>query len=296
MQVFQIEMSYAFSRDMAFSPDGRFLAVHVNNRLTLLDTTGGPARPVPEAGYFSGVFAFIRDDTILRHCSYSGIQLLHLESGKKRRIGFQSATAHSIAVSPNANRLFVSVYNYGRNKKHNIRVVQLANMKRRTSFAPADEYMYRLILSADGRWLAGLSSVSGTLRAWNVGEAELPSRASLKAERREFRNDIALSFNGSHLVEVDNHGLSIWNTSSGEHLRSGKHRRGVTAVACSPTRPIFVAGDSGGQVFLWDYTGRVLTRYDWGLSKVHDLCFALDSLRCAALDTKGKVVVWDVDL
>jgi hypothetical protein len=59
---------------------------------------------------------------------------------------------------------------------------------------------------------------------------------------------------------------------------------------------MFATGDTGGQVFLWDHTGRVLTRYDWGLGEVYAMCFAPDGLRCAAIDRAGKVVVWDVDV
>lgn len=110
------------------------------------------------------------------------------------------------------------------------------------------------------------------------------------------RNEIALSADGARLVATDNRSVTVWDVATGKEVfRSGKHRRAVESAACNPTRPVFVAGDSAGKVFLWGYTGNVLTRFDWALGEIRGLCFAPDGLRCAAVDRQGKVVVWDVE-
>ena len=152
----------------------------------------------------------------------------------------------------------------------------------------------RLVVSADGKWLAGKSNQ--TLRVWNVGGPEVPARALRFVKTKSLVYDFALSADGLHLVGVGSTGLSIWKTSGGGFIHSGKHRRTVKAVACSPTKPMLVTGDNAGQVFLWDYSGNILTGYDWQLGEVCGLCFAPDGLRCAVVDKTGKVVIWDVDV
>ncbi len=49
-------------------------------------------------------------------------------------------------------------------------------------------------------------------------------------------------------------------------------------------------------MFLWDDELHDLKRYDWKMADLQGICFAADGLRCAAVDSKGKVVVWDVDV
>jgi WD40 repeat protein len=158
-----------------------------------------------------------------------------------------------------------------------------------------------LALSADGRRLAGRGP---ELLVWDLAIPDHPQLAvisvpaGLPGSPAEW---FALSADGTRLVTISNRGVTLWDTANGtptamEMFRSGKHRRRVSAVACSPTRPLFATGDTAGQVFLWDQAGHVLTRYDWGLDEVYALCFAPDGLRCAAIDRNGKVVVWDVDV
>ena len=135
----------------------------------------------------------------------------------------------------------------------------------------------------------------------NPGPTELLAFVEVRAGKLgSYVDGIALSADGTRLATIGNRGVTLWDLANGaparEVFRSGKHRRGVTAVACNPTKSVLVTGDTAGQVFLWDDTGRVLTRFDWGLGDVYGLTFAPDGLRCAAADAKGKIVVWDVDV
>jgi WD40 repeat protein len=113
-----------------------------------------------------------------------------------------------------------------------------------------------------------------------------------KGELRGF----ALSPDGARLATASSRGVSLWDAVTGdEAFSSGKHRRKVETVCFSPTQPLLATGDATGNVFLWDFTGRVLTRFEWGLRAVKGLGFAPDGLRCAATDGY-KVVIWDVDV
>jgi WD40 repeat protein len=113
---------------------------------------------------------------------------------------------------------------------------------------------------------------------------------------RDRVHDFALTHDGKLLAVADGYALTLRDSANGKQVaRSGQHRRAVTAVACSPKQPLLVSGDKTGKVFLWDTTGRVLKRYDWGLGEVYGLTFDADGLRAAAVDASGKVVVWDID-
>jgi WD40 repeat protein len=105
-----------------------------------------------------------------------------------------------------------------------------------------------------------------------------------------------LSADGSRLVTVGSRGITMWNADTGQQLwASGKHRCGVQVAAFCPTRLLLATGDNAGLIFLWDATGRVLTRYDFGLQNASGLAFAPDGLRCAAAGT-DSVVLWDIDV
>jgi WD40 repeat protein len=293
VQTFQVEVDSAYHKKIAFSPDGRYLALDVRT-LTLLDTTGGPARSFPELGILCYGMAFVRNGAAIACTPYAGgIQVLDLATGTARKHMLKKVYPHAVAAVPSADAFYVSIFNFG--GKSDLRLFGTANLKRWTSFAQMDERVDRLALSADGRWLAGHSSWV-TLRVWNVSRSKLPVHTSITVETRVSPNDFALSADGSRLVAGDSYALYVWDTATGARVvHSGKHRRGVMAVACNPTKPIIATGDNVGNVFLWDHAGNILTRFDWGLGHVSGLTFAADGLRCAAIGGTGKVVIWDVD-
>lgn len=294
MQTFQVEVESAYHKKMAFSPDGRFLVIDAK-ALTLLDTAGGPTRTFPELGILSYGIAFVLNGAAIACTPFGGgVQVLDLATGKARKHEPKGVYPHAVAAVPTADAFYVSVYNF--EGKSDLRVFGAADLKQRAAFAAMDDKVDRLAISADGKRLAGRAGWR-TLRVWNVGRPKLPARPAIKVDAKTQPNDFALSADGSRLAAGDSYALYVWDTASGERVvHSGKHRRGVMSVACCPTKPVIATGDNAGNVFLWDHTGRVLTRFDWGLTHVSGLAFAADGLRCAAIDGTGKVVVWDVDV
>jgi hypothetical protein len=293
MQTFQVEVHSRYPKGVAFTPDGRYLAVGAKP-FTLLDTSGGPARTFPELNPLPWGFVLVGAGTAIAFCNYgpgAWIEVADLDGGPVRTHQLTAGYGQAVAADPNADAFFASVHNYG--AESNLRLFGTADLAERATFAATNETMDRLVLSANGKWLAGKSW--GLLWTWNVGGAELPTHAAATVPFTSAA--LALSGDGTKLVAVNGRGVAMWKTANGEEVfRSGKHRRDVTAVACHPTRPLFVTGDSASTVFLWDHTGRVLTRFDWGLEYVSGLAFAADGLRCAAIGGTGKVVIWDVDV
>lgn len=287
MQAFQLPTGLvAFRRHLTFDPDGRTLAVG-HNHLTLIDTATGAMRTLDElAGLWN--FEFVNGGATMAGALHSEIRVLDLATGQLRSRRFESSV-YALAAAPGADRMFVSVFD--RSPKSLLRAVSAADLEDRVKFDGSDDVAHLLAVSADGRRLAASTGLA--LRVWDVGGPALPTRAVTKELSA---NGFAFAAN-ERLAVAHANGVVLWDARTGaEVFRSGKHRRGVTAVACHPSREVLATGDSAGKVFVWDHGGRVLSRFEWGLEQVAGLAFAPDGLRCAAVDTHGKVVVWDVDL
>jgi WD40 repeat protein len=295
MQTFQLTREAIWYGQMSFSPDGRWLALS-GKPFHLLDTTGQEQPAILPLGQFRRGFVYVRGGTAIAYlpdarllCEYD------LTTRQERQCQIEDGYAESIAADPSGETLFLSVSRVRYGDKKVIRVMGARDFKTRGKFGAVSDDLRVLTPSADGQWIGATSY--HRVRAWRVGGDKLPARAAICATPKSGARGFALSADGGHLAVVSSSGLEIWDTQTGKRVAfSGKHRRTVTAVACCPTKPVLVTGDGAGQVFLWDHTGRVLTRFDWKLSEVRALCFAPDGLRCAAVDPSGKVVVWDVDV
>jgi WD40 repeat protein len=302
VQTFHIgESRGAYS--LAFSPDGLYLGVG-SIPYTILDTTGrNPPEKIKLAKYAWG-YCFVRGGQRLVYLTDGRELGFHdRDTGKTVTRRFQRGFARDLVTSADGKALYMIVWPDGRHSANRILsevwMLDPGTMHRRAAFARHPGISERLAVSADGSRLATYEGgpVDRFIRVWNIAGGKLPKRAVVRVKPRIQVDRFALSCNGSRLAAVSSRGLTIWDTKSGEEvIHSGKHRRSVTAVACSPNRPTLVTGDNAGKVFLWDTAGRVLKRYDWGLSNVYHVAFAPDGLRAAAVDATGKVVVWDVDV
>jgi hypothetical protein len=74
-------------------------------------------------------------------------------------------------------------------------------------------------------------------------------------------------------------------------------KRACESVAFSPNGAFLLAGRSDGAVTLFDTnTWEPVRTLDWRVGPLRAVQFAPDGTRAAAVGTKGKVVVWDVDV
>ncbi|MCI0704129.1 MAG: WD40 repeat domain-containing protein [Planctomycetia bacterium] len=294
MQVFQT--SSVWRNQMAFAPDGRFLAVAAQS-ITLLDTTDGTTRELTaggSTGLLTWLFAFVRGGSAIAYYLDDTLAVRDLATGSELRETFSDASISGLVTDPRTDTLYVTFQSFA-NGRAEFRAFDPTTLKQRAVFGGSNQLCYSTVISADGQRLACMTI--GGLRVWRVPEAGQQSRPSRRIGMPH-PTAFAISLDGSRLVTTSSsRGVTMWNSSSGKEVwRSGKHRRGVHASAWCPTRPIFATGDSGGGVFFWDEDGHVLKRYDWKLDAVYALAFAPDGLRCAAADIRGKVVVWDVDV
>jgi len=292
MLTFQME-DFSGGR-LCFSPDGRFIAIGCRGGLMLIDTVGKTARSLSEVAGHLGGYAFVRGGTAIAHIQYreGEIVVRNLTTGALQKSHLRGECWQSITADLRGDTFFASSRPPGESTLWRINA---ETPRQRTPFGGTNCRADRLAVSADGRWLAGQRDKA--FEVWHVGGVRLPKAESIHLRTDGAHHDFALSADGASLIAVGGSGVRVWNTSYGKYkTHFNAHEGTVTAVACDPTKPGFITGDNVGQVFLWDFTGRVLTRYDWKLGEIYSLAFAPDGLRAAAVDHSGKLVVWDVDV
>ena len=311
MQTFQRTVQGEWRGDIQFSPDGRWLAsssdsyVPFVGRLlapfVLFDTTG--QEPPKELPRVDAPFLFVRGGRAvvfgLQSWKHSRLGALDLATGKVREVPLGGEwDPWGFAGGSGGETFYVCVRTLSgtvvktSSGPSEVRVFGAKDLKLRGTVGKTKAEANGLLSSADGHWVA-VGSNKGVL-LWNVGGAKRAKRPALYLNPTD--GAAALSADGGLLVSPGQYALRAFDTATGElAFGSGKHKRAVWSAACCPTRPLIASGDSKGNVFFWDHTGNVLARYDWKLKDVRSLCFAPDGLRCAAADTTGKVVVWDVD-
>jgi WD40 repeat protein len=292
MQAFQLTKEAVWYGEVRFSPNGRWLALN-GKPFGLLDPTSGSVTELPLSDYRAG-FAFTRSGSAIAYLPGRKVLREHdLATGREREWAVRDGHPLSVAASPGGETLYMSVSGPSYGESASIRVLGAEGMEGRATFGTVADDLRALRVSADGRWIGATSY--HRVRAWHLDGEKWPSRASVCATPKAGASNFALSANGARLAIVTSRGLEVWDTATGKRaVDSGKHRRRVTAVACSPMKPLIATADNAGNVFLWDHAGNVLTRYAWGLGEVRSLAFAPDGLRCAAAGS-GKVVIWDVD-
>jgi WD40 repeat protein len=286
-------------RGLEFTPDGRYL--HANtNTANLLDTTGADppgVLPAHLCGFVRGATACVR---VVNPPWTGEIEFTDLGTRKRTSHHLKGVAVGGGTVSPDGTLIYLAVQirspGWYSNPVSEIVVWSATHLRKLRAFGRHRGRLRKLELSADGGRIAGSWSNGCALGVWDAS-SNRPGEPAVRVEARGQTAGSALSGDGSRLAAAASYGLTIWDTTTGERVaHSGLHRLGVTAVACCPTKPVLVTGDRAGKIFLWDYTGRVLTRYTWKLKDIRGLAFAPDGLRCAAVDAKGRVVIWDVDV
>jgi hypothetical protein len=284
---------------LAFTADGRFLGVEAHP-FTLFDTLGGgdPVQ-VPSGGSFESHYRFVRSGAaVASRTDFNAVAVRDLRTGEvvRRTLDLR---VEDLAPGPGGETLFVHGYALGL-VHGEVHVLDAADLTSRREFLWRGGHMLAFTVSADGRWAAA-RDISNRYRnsRLHVGPTH-GSGTPTRLEPPGYVSDFCLNPDGSRLAAATTKGLVVWDTASGrEVVHSGKHRRAVNAVAWAPDRPLLATGDSGGLVFFWDAAGRVLRRYQWGLTKVDGLAFAPDGCRCAAAGGAlgdARIVVWDVDV
>jgi WD40 repeat protein len=286
---------------LAFSPDGRLLAAWGWGRACVLDTASGTVRGVfGSAATFVTALAgvgFTADSRCLvsyREGDRPPVAVYDLESGEVLR-RCPEEYGSGVEVGP-GGRLVYLAHRLADNAVEIIPWNPLTG-EALPPVARHKGFPLKLAISADEKWGAGSSR--GTIRLWPLGGGgpRAPASRALTLDRGQV-SGLALSGDGAFVAYCGRHaGVGVGDTSTGELWRVSEQSTTHTReVAFHPSRPLLAFSGGGAEVAFYDAAVQAeVRRFAWGTDRVTATAFSPDGLRCAAA-TKGKVVIWDVDV
>jgi WD40 repeat protein len=302
-----------FGRALAFSPDGRTLAVAGRHRISLwaLDRGTRTVLDTPEVPFSSDAVAFAPDGRTLAASAGARVVLWDLPS-RTRRASLPLPTGMVgnvglLAFSPDG-RVLAAANDGGILLVWDVaRRAQLAIVP--TGISSINDLAFR----ANGRIVAvaGLASGGGPYgqgdpvpaNAVTVDVAGRYIRESVRMQASlESAPAVAFRRDGTALAAVGDaqQRVAVWNVTRRAHQVTMAGRYPVTGVVLSRDAGLMAMASPGGEVTLWDFGGRVLLgplpgfhprRGEFSLSP-RTGSFTSDGRRLAISDGTGSVFVW----
>jgi WD40 repeat protein/serine/threonine protein kinase len=292
---------------LAYSPDGRFVAVTTQEQTIVLweVETGREVRVFQ--GHRSVVknVAFSPDGQFL--ASGAG-DLVRSEPGEVMvwktdtgqevyRLRGHTDPIYGVAFSPDGRRL-VSC-----SEDQTVKVWDLGTGQEALTIRAHADMVRAVAFSSDGTRLAS-GCADGTIKVWdaNPWTDDRPSQevhTLAGAGARIFR--ISFHPDGRHLAAAsDNETITVWDSlaSEGQPLRRIPSDSPTFAAAYSPDGSLLATATSDGVVWLLDAaTGKTLrTLASHRLGPIRDLAFSPNGRRLAAASWDRTVHVWDLPL
>lgn len=265
---------------LAFSPDGKYLAVSDDTEISIWDVTlgnkitsfvgNGRIAFSPDGKWFAGVV------------ESSDIRLLEVGTWRKIHTFKNTIYADVVTFSPDSQMLVIGLY-------ESIAFWDIATQK----FLPTSYYhdglVSEIFFAPDGQMMVS-GGGDNRIRFWNLATGQ---------EIRALRgNQLAMSRDGRLVsARLDLDTIQLWNAETGQELKTLTITgEGIIRLAFSPDGRLLGSANIGRTITLWNTgTGELINTLSGYSSEVWELAFSPDGKMIATVDDAyGLVIIWGV--
>ncbi len=275
---------------VAYSPDGKYLAVASGKVIHLFDATTrvllrrltshkGEVTSVTIGGYGKLLVSGSKDKTV---------RVWDVERGKVCHIliGHEDEVT-SVTISGDGKLLASG------SKDKTVCVWDVESGKKRHRLTGHEEWVWDVTLSTDGKWLAS-GSRDNRIQVWDSGE-----HVRILTGHNYFVNSVTFSPDGKILASAGSldETILLWDVQRGKLLRGlTEHKHGVTYVVFSPNGNQVASGSPEGDILISDIKmGKILNRFNGHKGGVTSIMFRPDSTQLVSSSNDKTVRLWSVE-
>lgn len=305
--------------NLAFSPDGKFLALGEDNRLTSVYRTSDWGKLYTfefGSGWCGGCATFVTftpDSRSMVMASHHGsVKKYNLEDGKLVTVYSQEINdITSLQVSPNGNTLMAAT-------EKALFLWDVTSGKEISSFNPIPEQeINEVIFTVDGQRLL-ITSNNSTCLIWDIASAKptgsltgflnMRDKGGLTydpnfiwdmqiAKYVRFKNQLVLTPDGKSLIK-GKFGSKVkrWDVASGKAIMDYVgHSKAVLCYDLSRDGKRLVTGGGDGRIILWNAeTGDSIKVIKAHREPILDIQFNSDETKVAASSWDARLITWDL--
>jgi WD40 repeat protein len=178
-----------------------------------------------------------------------------------------------------------------------LRILDLATGKERWAAKAAEDFIWGISISPDGKLVASRGSSDPALRLWDFASGKQIAHA--QADNNAGVGGVVFWPDGKTIAAVHaNHNVHLYDVSDPAQLRPlGRelrgHQREIWSLALLPDKSTLVSGSKEGSVWLWNTnTTRFNERFVALPVSASAWRFAPDSRSVQTLDQEGHVANW----
>ncbi len=270
-------------RALAFSPDGRFLAVASTIGVWLYDLEDlNKLTLLPVEGAFA--VAFSPETTTLAVGSEQEISLWDLATGTPTVSLGGLGWVRFMSISPDGSTLASGTGGYG------IALWDLATGTHKATLEGQTSPGSSVSFSPDGAVLVS-GEEDGSVRLWDLAAG---TNTTTFKHRGEVRS-VSFSPDGATVASASEDLVRLWDVTTGANtaLLEGEGGHYVFSVSFSSDSAILASGGSYGTVEVWNLSRSKVDTYSGQGGWVHSVAFSPDG-EVLASAAEGSVFLWDL--